>query len=126
VEVVERHDVGWNLGEGDAHVFRTFHWSFQVEIFDVNGHEFGIWSGKDTVEQDFGSSKVGRLGADVANVCDFVAAAGPANAFGDGFIGIIGDHNFEVGCLAAFGDFGDVDEMNGVSARYFVLEVALS
>ncbi len=107
------------------HVLEAFHRRVQMNVFDVDGHVFGGVSGEDVVVYDFGSSKVGRLGANVAKIRDFVAATGPAYAFCVGLVGIIGGHNLEVGGLAAFGNVGDVEEVHGVSAGYVVLAVTM-
>ena len=31
----------------ELHEFRSLHWGVQVEVLDVDSHEFGTWSGDD-------------------------------------------------------------------------------
>ena len=39
----------------EEHVFVAFHWCPQVKVFNIDTHEFGIGSGGNAVEEDFGS-----------------------------------------------------------------------
>lgn len=55
LELVVGHDARRDVCSGDVHVFKAFHWSVEVEVFDVNGHEASVRSGEDTVEEEFDS-----------------------------------------------------------------------
>ena len=48
-----------NHDDGDAHVFVSQHQGFQVEIFDVAGHEFCAWGGDNAVQEKLGDGYIG-------------------------------------------------------------------
>jgi hypothetical protein len=50
--------LGYDI-ERESHVLVSIHLSVEIEIFNVNSHEFGIGSGNDTVEQQFGCGYAG-------------------------------------------------------------------
>ena len=52
-EFVEFDDVVRYFRQCQSHKFRAFHWSVEIKIFYVNGHELGVFCGDDTVEEDF-------------------------------------------------------------------------
>ena len=58
----------------------------EVEIFEVNSHEFG---GEDAVEEALGSGDFGRLSGDFARVVDAIASGGNADMTLLGF-GLLG------------------------------------
>ena len=41
----------WEVTEFEAHVFATGHGCVQIEIFDINCHEFRIGRGDDAIEE---------------------------------------------------------------------------
>ena len=50
-KVVLVHD-GWREEpDGDAHVLVARHGGVEVEVLDVDGHELGVGSGEDAVEE---------------------------------------------------------------------------
>ena len=101
------------------HVFVSGHGCTQVEILEINRQELGIWRGHNTVDQDFGGSKVGCLGADVEWVFNLVPTDGPANAVRIDLFGPHGGNDAQVLCLAAAGNGRDSrDEENCVGAFY--------
>jgi hypothetical protein len=78
-ELVLFHDAVRDDFDRDSHVLVLVHGSVQVEVLDVDGHEFGVGSGLDAVEEELGCSLVGGGGADVAVVLNEVTAYGEAN-----------------------------------------------
>ena len=82
LQVVLSHNVRWDILDGDANVLVARHWCVEVEIFDVDRHKRGVWSGEDAIDEDFDScGEVGGRDADVAVVDDLVANHGEADAF---------------------------------------------
>lgn len=41
-ELIFVNDFLWDQFYVDAHVFRSFEWSFEVEIFHIGGHEMNL------------------------------------------------------------------------------------
>jgi hypothetical protein len=60
--------------------FRAFHWSVEIKIFYVDGHELDVFCGDDTVEEDFDSEHVCCGRAVVAREVDSIASDCEANA----------------------------------------------
>ena len=69
-EVVFIDDFLWDHLDGQEHVLVSFHGCTQVEILDVNAHEFCMWCGDYAVEGHFGSGEICDFGADIAGVID--------------------------------------------------------
>lgn len=116
LQVVLEHDGSWDLAHMNLHVFIAGHGCIQVEVFDIHGHEFGIGSGDDTVEKDFGSGECSSFGRDFTWVVNAVPTDSVADTAGLGFLGSIGADNTEVSGSSAGGDICVFDPEHGVSA----------
>ena len=64
--MVEFNDVGGYVGQFESHVFWTFHGRVEIKIFDVDGHELGVYCRDDAVEEYFDSDHIGCGCATVA------------------------------------------------------------
>jgi hypothetical protein len=117
LELVVGHDARRDVHDGDVHVFKAFHWSVEVEVFDVNGHETSVGSGKDTVEEEFDGGDVGGGSADFARIFDAVASNGKVDALSFFLVGddVLGN-NTKVGGFAPSWQGGVWDEVDCFSA----------
>ncbi len=52
----------------NTHVFEAVEGRVQIEVLEVDGHEFCVGGGDDTVEQDLCSGDAGGFGADIARL----------------------------------------------------------
>jgi hypothetical protein len=99
----------------------------EVEILEVDAHEFGSRCGDDAVHETFGCGEVGRFGRHVAWVVDAISSSSDAYAaaFGFSFLGSISNNDTAVGnvFLAVFWDiivkdnftcFGTLGSFGGV------------
>ena len=68
------------VAEFEAHKLATRHWCIQVEIFDVDCHEFCVGRGDDAVEEEFDYEEVNCGSSAVSGVVDAIAANGEAGA----------------------------------------------
>jgi len=93
VQVVLLHDDCRDVFDGDSHVFVSCHRRVEIEILDIDRHEFCSWCTNDAVEQAFDGGEVGSGCADFAVVYDAITADGEAYAFGFGFVGLEGRNN---------------------------------
>ena len=84
------HDVGRNEFHWNSHVLILCHWRTQVEIFNVNSHEFGSRCGDNAVDEDLDSGELGCGSGDFSFVVDFVAAGGESNSMRFCFVGFEG------------------------------------
>lgn len=100
----------------DHHVFIAIHVSVQVEVFDVHGHEHGVWGGQDAVEEEFGCGEAGGFGADITRVVNEVATDSPAHTSRLFFLGTVGDNIAKVGGSASLGDLVMADKVDSVGA----------
>ena len=57
-EFVEFNDVVGNIQKFASHKFWAFHRCVEIKIFDVDGHELGIFGRDDTVEEYFDGDHV--------------------------------------------------------------------
>jgi hypothetical protein len=105
-------DLLWKDADRDAHVFVARHRGVEIEVFDIPAHETGAGSGSDAVEEDFGSSHIGRRCADIARVVDEVAAGGEADPVRFGLLRANGGDNSSVGDLAVRRYLFTLDEVN--------------
>lgn len=64
---------------------------------DVDYPKLGMGSGEHTVEDAFGGGEVSCFGADITQIVDLVAAACPADMYGDSFVGFVCGNDFKVG-----------------------------
>lgn len=103
-------------GNRDHHVLCPSQVGIQVKVLDIHCHEEGIWGGDHTVENEFGRSETGCLGANITGVVDQVATYGPSDSAGLGFLGTVGDDVSKIGCFASFGDLIKSDEFDCVGA----------
>ncbi len=59
MEYVEINDVGGYVRQFESHVFWAFHWRVEIKVFDVDGHELGIYHRDNAVEEYFDSDHIG-------------------------------------------------------------------
>ncbi len=67
-EVVLVDDFGRYEGDRHLHVLISIEGRVQIEVLEVDGHEFCVGCGDDTVEQDLCSGDAGGFGADIARI----------------------------------------------------------
>ena len=114
LQLVLSHDVRWDIFDGDPNILVARHWCAEVEIFDVDRHKLGVWSGEDAIDEDFDSGEVGSRRADVAFVDNAVASHGETDAFGFGFVWAEGGDDAEVSGNAVGWFVGVFDEKESV------------
>jgi len=71
--------------------------------------------GYNTVEEQFGSNEVSRLGAYIARIVNVITTDGPSDAVWDSLLGAVGTNDAEVSGTFSWGNGGDRDEKHGVS-----------
>ena len=118
-KIILVHDDVRDHVDGDAHVFITFHRRAQIKIFKVGGKKFGVFDGKDAVDEEFCRCEVGGLGADVEWVVDLVTVSRPSDAPGIFFFGPESGDNAEIGGFATVWDVSDADEVDCICPFYF-------
>ena len=57
-ELISSDDLFWYNGDGEMHVFISFHGSTKIEVLDVSTHVLGLGSGQCTVDDQLGSGGV--------------------------------------------------------------------
>ena len=80
MEFVVGNYVVREVAEFEAHELAPSHWCIQVEIFDVDYHEFCVGRGDDAVEEEFDCEEVNCGSFAVSGVVDAIAADGEAGA----------------------------------------------
>ena len=58
MDVVLFDKICWQVADFHSHIFATFHWRVEIEIFDVNGHELGAWGGDDGIDKELDHEEV--------------------------------------------------------------------
>lgn len=109
-------DIGGDVFNVNPHVFVVLHWGAEVEVFNVDRHEFGVFGGEDAVEDDFCGGEGGGFGADGARIGDSIAADGESDTTRLGFLGTVSDDEAEVGWDATRRNCTWCNEENGVGA----------
>jgi hypothetical protein len=69
-----------NVCDFYADIFRVRHWGIEVEVFEVNGAEACAWAREHTVEKQLDKFKGCRVGSNVTQEADAIAANGDAGA----------------------------------------------
>lgn len=89
VEVIKH--AGWNITEADPHVLGRGKRGIEIEVFNVDGHEFCSRRREDAVEEYFGGGNAGRFRADLAKVVNTIPAHGETDAAGLFLLWAVGD-----------------------------------
>ena len=119
-QVVLVDDLLWYDVNGQEHIFVAFHGGAQVEVFDIDNHEFGIRGGEHTVEEDLGCRYVSNFCADVAREIDEIAADSEAGTFHFRFVRFEIDNDAAVSGFAVGWHGIVMDEEYGVGALVLV------
>jgi hypothetical protein len=69
-----------NVCNFNADIFRVWHWSIKVEIFEVNGAETCAWERKHDVEKKLDKFEKCGVGSHIIQEADAIAANGDAGA----------------------------------------------
>ena len=104
--------------EFEPHIFIAEHWGVEVEIFDVDCHEFGTWSRDYAVEKKLDSEEIDSGSATVMWVVYSIAANSETSAVGIVFFWPVVHNNTAVCDIspACSVDVRFVDEKDGVGA----------
>jgi hypothetical protein len=121
LEVVLFDDFLGYEGDGHLHILVPIKGRVEVEVFEVDSHEFGFGGWDDTVEQYLGSGEAGGFCADVAGIINQVAADGEAGSFDFCLLGTDGDYYAAVCDSAIFWDVLAFDELDGVGAGFHAI-----
>ena len=73
-EVVFTDELIRDVGKLYANIFRFWHGSIKIEVFEVNGAEACALPGEDTVEEEFDKFKRSSVSANVARIANSVAS----------------------------------------------------
>ncbi len=57
-----------------SETFILAHWCYEIKIYEVDGHEFGVGSGDDAVQHQFDSQEIRGGGAAVVRIIDQVSS----------------------------------------------------
>ena len=109
-------NIFWEAAELEAHVLIAGHWDVEVEIFDVDCHEFGTWSGDYAVEKKLDSEEIDGGSATVMWVVYSIAAYSEPRLVGVTFFWSVIYHNATIHYIypSHSGNIALVDEDNGV------------
>ena len=119
-EVVLTDELIRDVGKLDANIFRLWHGSIKIEIFEINVAEACALPGEDTVEKEFDEFKRSSVSTNVARIADPVAPNGDTSSirvvlFGTDFT----DHHGMTDLLALVErNVLVVDEEEGVGTCY--------
>ena len=107
-------------GERNANVGGNVQFAAQVEILEVNGHEFSVGHANDAIEHQIGCSNVCRFGGGVAVVNNAVATGCPTDSSGLRFLGAVSTDNTDIGRFTVFWELSRADEVQGIGASRHV------
>ena len=95
-EVILVDDVLGEQFNFHSEVLVSLHWGHEVEVLDIDGHEFCIRCGDDAVEQEFDREEIGSRRAAVIWIVDEVASDGDAGAVGIFLLRSIGAYDASI------------------------------
>ena len=117
LEVVVGNCIVVEVAEFEAHELAPSHWCIQVEILDVDCHEWCVGRGDDAVEEEFDCEEVNCGSSAVSRVVDAIAANGEASAIWICLLWPVVNNYAAVGDIAPAVDwdilFGDEEDVVG-------------